>query len=319
MNTSIQVSEDNSQIRFNHDQAQWLLRAQHDERSTTLTGLEGQAPCSQQTALLLDQLFHSLNTPTLTLAPELADLFDTSHPAWQHQEGQIRISRQAFYQIRENWLDTALLRVIPEEQETTSDSPHPRRPRIGDQVLYRRFVPAMGKTVTLRQAHPAVDGERFHRWQNTPRIAQFWEYPFSRERLDAMLEERRQDPHSLPLILEADGEAVGYFEAYYVTEDRLGPYCQAGPFDQGFHVLVGEDQFLGGGQTPIWLNSVCHFLFLTEPRTRCLYGEPRADNSAMLRHLETTSWEHHGEFDFPHKRSALVCNQRRDFFQQTRL
>ncbi|MFL1484611.1 GNAT family N-acetyltransferase [Marinobacter sp. LN3S78] len=312
-------SSDHQQLQITLDREHWQTKRQSSPAGERLLEWEGPTLDPTTSQRLLDTLFHKLDTSRIELGKSACEAFDTRHPAWEHTADGTAIERAAFYQIREHWLDPGLWPVMPEISVQTDQVRHPRRPSVGDQILYRRFAPTSGKTITLRQATVSQDGERFHRWQNDPRAARFWEYPWSRERLDAMLEDRRADPHSLPLILEADGEAVGYFETYYVPEDRLGPYCNAGPFDQGMHVLIGERRFLGEGLTNLWLNTVSHFLFLSEPRTRCLWGEPRSDNRAMLRYLRTTTWENHGEFDFPHKRSALLCNPRHRFFTDTRL
>ena len=312
-------SSDGQQLRISLGHEHWQAKRQATPTGDRLVAWEGPALGRDTSQRILDALFHKLETNRITLAEPVCQAFDTRHPAWETGPGGKAIERAAFYQIREHWLDEALWPVMPEITTQTGDIHHPRRPLVGDQILYRRFAPGPGKTLTLRQAMVAQDGERFHRWQNDPRAARFWEYPWSRERLDAMLDERRADPHCLPLILEADGDAVGYFETYYVAEDRLGPYCDAAPFDQGMHVLIGERQFLGEELTSLWLNTLCHFLFLIDPRTLSLWGEPRSDNRAMLRYIRTTTWEHLGEFDFPHKRSALLRNPRHRFFTDTRL
>lgn len=312
-------SSDRQQLQITLGSEHWQAERQTTPTGERLVSWEGPTLDKETSQRILDTLFHKLKASRIELAGAVSQAFDTRHPAWQTGPEGRTIERAAFYQIREHWLDAALLPVIPETLTQTGDIRHPRRPPVGDQILYQRFAPGPGKTLTLRQATVERDGERFHRWQNDPRAARFWEYPWSRERLDAMLEDRRADSHSLPLILEADGDAVGYFETYYVAEDRLGPYCEAAPFDQGMHVLIGERRFLGEGLTNLWLNTVSHLLFLAEPRTHSLWGEPRSDNRAMLRYTRTTSWEHLGEFDFPHKRSALLRNPRHRFFTDTRL
>jgi RimJ/RimL family protein N-acetyltransferase len=313
------LSSDHRQLRVRRNDQSWQARLGRDGTEVRIRAWEGPVLDGSTGPQLLDSLFHTLAASRLVLTGNAAAAFDTRHPAWWHRDAEATLERAAFYQIREHWLAPELWPVMPDLPDRTGEVSHPRRPAIGDQILYRRHVPALGRTVTLRQATVQQDGERFHRWQNEPRVARFWEYPWSRPELDALLAECRADPHCLPLILEADGQAVGYFEAYYVVEDRLGPYCDAGPFDQGFHVLVGEPEFLGRGQAPHWLNAVSHCLFLMEPRTQALWGEPRADNQAMLRHTRTTTWEKLREFDFPHKRAALLRNQRHRFFQQTQL
>ncbi len=313
------VSASQQQLLVSLDGQSWQANYERTEETGHIQQLEGPDMSAGTSHRILDALFYELALARITVHQPAIPFFETTHPAWSCTGHTASLDKCAFYQVRENWLPPALWPVIPERITQTGGISHPVRPSRNDDILYRRFVPGLKKTVTLRQATVQEDGERFHRWQNDPRIARYWEYPWSRRQLDAMLADRRADPHSLPLILEADGQAVGYFEAYYVPEDRLGPHCDADAFDQGVHVLVGEPEFLGKGQTPHWLNAVCHFLFLHEPRTRQLWGEPQADNQAMLRHTQTTSWEKLREFDFPHKRAALLRNEREAFFTQTRL
>lgn len=312
-------SEDRRQLHFTDGTHDWQLQLECQGDTAMLSHWEGPAVAPEHWFALLDTLFTVSGSRHITLAPGIARERDTRHPAWLRRNGEAMLGRDAFYQIREAWLCGALLPLMPETPTYTGAVEHPRRPALGDQLLYRRPVPDGGPLLELRQAHPDVDGENFHRWQNDPRVARFWEYPFSRKQLDQMLMERRDDPHSLPLMLLVDGRAVGYFEAYYVAEDRLGPYCDAGPFDLGLHVLLGEARRLDPALTPLLLNSLCHFLFLVEPRCQCLYGEPRSDNRALLRHLNTTTWTRQREFDFPHKRATLVTNQRRRFFRASHL
>jgi len=316
---SIQISEDRDVLRLAVGAENCQAKVTRQAQQSTLIDWQGPELTNRARVEIIDELFWRLDASQLSFEGPAAKAFSLDHPVWQTTPQGARLSREGFYQAREFWLDNSVLPICPEEWTTTAEIQHPRRPTFGDQLLYSRRVPMLDQTVSLRQARPDVDGERFHRWQNLPRVAAFWEYPFSREKLDDMLRDRREDPHSLPLIMQVDGEAIGYFEAYYVVEDRLGPYCEAGPFDQGFHLLVGEEPFLGSNQAPIWLNSISHFLFLQEPRTRSLFGEPRADNQGLLRHLQATTWENLGEFDFPHKRSALLRNRRQNFFRNTRL
>lgn len=316
---NVMLSSDRQQLQLSLGDRIWQAQHRETETLSRILNWEGPDLNNETSHRVLDALFYTLKKQQVELQRASCNRFDTAHPAWEKTGDGKALFRSDFYQIREHWLDHALWPILPERMIQTGGVRHPRRPALDNQILYRRFAPGLGKTITLRQATVEEDGERFHRWQNSPRVAKFWEYPWSRERLDTMIEERQTDPHSTPLILEADSQAVGYFETYYVMEDRLGPYCDASTYDQGMHVLVGEEAFLGNGQTPHWLNAVCHFLFLAEPRTQHIWGEPDADNKAMLRHTGTTSWEKLGEFDFPHKRAALLCNPRDRFFLDTQL
>ncbi|WP_218668148.1 GNAT family N-acetyltransferase [Vreelandella utahensis] len=317
---NLTASTGGDQVQLETGGQTWQLSLSDKGRHWTVTGWEGSVPEPSLVYPMLDRLFCGLELDSLALTVGIAELCSLCHPAWQVEEdGTHRIDRPTFYQIREAWLTPALWPVMPEVPEQTGEVVHPRRPTLPDTILYRRYHPGLDRVLELRPATVEEDGERFHRWQNLPRVARFWEYPFSRERLDAMLDERRAAANSFPLILEADGDPVGYFETYFVTEDRLGPYCSAGPFDQGVHVLIGEDRYCGDGQTPVWLNTISHYLFLTDPRTTTLYGEPDAGNKAMLRQLQHLTWSKCYEFDFPHKRAALVATERDAFFRETRL
>ncbi|PSQ93465.1 MAG: N-acetyltransferase [Proteobacteria bacterium SW_6_67_9] len=166
----------------------------------------------------------------------------------------------------------------------------------------------------LHRANVADHGDLFHRWQNTPYVAEAWNEAGSREEHDAWLRNRRQDPHIEPLIGTLDGTPFAYLEVYWAREDRIGPYCEPGAFDQGLHLLVGEPTFLGGPLTSAWMRATFHFLFLREPRTRRLVGEPDAGHERVLRRLRETGWRKRKEFDFPHKRAALVTLDRDRFF-----
>jgi RimJ/RimL family protein N-acetyltransferase len=57
-----------------------------------------------------------------------------------------------------------------------------------------------------------------------------------------------------------------------------------------------------------------HYLFLDEPRTQRIVCEPRADNARMIQHLQALGFAKHKEFDFPHKRAALMVLERETFF-----
>ena len=314
------LSSSGDQVQLETMDQSWQLSLSGEGRDRTLTGWEGPIPEPNLVYPLLDRLFAGLELDALSVTVGIAELCSLAHPAWQVlEDGTHRIERNAFYQIREAWLAPALWPIMPEVPEQTGNVVHPRRPMLPNTTLYRRYHPGLDRVLELRPATVEDDGERFHRWQNLPRVARFWEYPFSRERLDAMLEERRAAANSFPLILEADGDPVGYFETYFVPEDRLGPYCEAGAFDQGLHMLVGEERYCGKGQAPIWLNTLSHYLFLSDPRTTALYGEPDVANEALFRQLRHVTWNKRYEFDFPHKRAALVATERDEFFRNTRL
>jgi acetyl CoA:N6-hydroxylysine acetyl transferase len=90
-------------------------------------------------------------------------------------------------------------------------------------------------------------------------------------------------------------------------------------FDRGWHGLIGNPRHLGRAKTLAWFRSLTHYLFLDEPRTQRIVGEPRASHHKMLSYCADVAYEKVKEFDFPHKRAALVCCERERFFREIAL
>lgn len=104
-------------------------------------------------------------------------------------------------------------------------------------------------------------------------------------------------------------------ELYFAKEDRLSPFASPGPFDMGFHLLVGNNSIRGPHIVNAWMPSVVHYLFLRDQRIQNIFLEPRADNEKVIKYLEkTASFTKEKEFDFPHKRAALMRVSRKAFF-----
>ncbi|QGX41048.1 GNAT family N-acetyltransferase [Permianibacter aggregans] len=194
---------------------------------------------------------------------------------------------------------------------------HPQRRPLPNGLLYQRYLPNLDTVLSFRKLDPALDLDRFCHWMQQSRVAEFWELAKPREELARYLDTVLADAHLQPVVGCFDDEPFGYFELYWALEDRIGPHYDAAPFDRGAHLLVGESRFLGRQYGVAWLNGISHFLFLDDARTMRLVGEPRADNSKLLKYLTMTSWHKVKEFDFPHKRAALVTCERERFFQET--
>lgn len=225
------------------------------------------------------------------------------------------ITREAFFQKPGIWNAPTNNQFPLEEWIETNSVAHPKRyPFTAGQQLYSRYVKAIDAVVSFRVIQES-DLDTFHDWHNQPRVADFWELALPKEELRKYITKGLNDPHNMPVITEINGEAAGYFEIYWTKEDRLGPYYDSAPFDRGFHLLVGNTKFLGFNNTDALLKSVTHFIFLDEPRTRFIMGEPRHDNQKILRYvLSFKSWRKVKEFDFPHKRAALLECNREKFF-----
>ena len=206
-----------------------------------------------------------------------------------------------------------------ESRLSARDISFPLRPPRPTGLMYQRYVAEIDMTVSLRPIDRRVDLDLFHGWMNQGRVAYFWELAKSPEELDAYLAEQEADPHIFGVIASFNDEPVGYFEFYFAKEDRLGPYYEPQDFDRGWHALIGNARHLGRPKTTAIFRSVTHYLFLDEPRTERVVGEPRAAHQKMLSYCADVGFVKVKEFDFPHKRAALVMCERERFFREVPL
>ena len=225
---------------------------------------------------------------------------------------------QAFWQSPRPWLPKASFVAAPVQFVTTGEARHPLRPVPQSGLLYRRFIPWIGQTLTFEIADADRDLPAFNRWMNSPRVAEFWEEEGSLEQHHAYLRKLLDDPHAAPVIGRFDGVAFGYFETYWAKEDRIAPFYQADDFDRGLHLLVGEEAYRGKAFYTAWFSSLCHYLFLDDPRTQRIVCEPRHDNQRQIANFERSGFTGIKHFDFPHKRALLVMLSRERFFEERR-
>jgi RimJ/RimL family protein N-acetyltransferase len=233
--------------------------------------------------------------------------------------GQYRSERALFWQLPQPWLGDALTGCYPQQMVISTGKRHPLRPPKPGGEVYRRFDARLGAWISLRTVDIDEDLARFNRWQNSPRVASFWQEQGSLEQHREYLGKLQADPHTLTLIGCFDDQPFAYFEAYWAKEDRIAPFYDAGDHDRGIHMLVGEEQHRGPHKVASWLSALVHYLFLDDPRTQRVVAEPRADNAKMIGHMQGQGFYCQKEFDFPHKRAALMALERERFFDRCSL
>jgi acetyl CoA:N6-hydroxylysine acetyl transferase len=238
----------------------------------------------------------------------------------QEDNQTARLERDMFWQLPGDWLSQGDALPYPVTMiMDESGRRHPRRRAKPAGEVYRRFDTGIQAWVSLRTLDIEEDLHRFMRWQNSERVAAFWEQSGTLEEHRAYLESQAKESRVLNLIGCIDDEPFAYFEAYWAKEDRIAPYYDAQDFDRGIHMLVGEDHHRGPHKVKAWLNALCHYLFLDDCRTTRIVSEPRSDNDRMIQHLQARRFAKPKEFDFPHKRAALMVLHRDAFFERCEL
>lgn len=124
------------------------------------------------------------------------------------------------------------------------------------------------------------DLDTMHRWMNDPRVEAMWQVGGERSVQEKFLLQNLTSRHSFPVIGCWDGKPFGYFEIYWVKEDKLGRLLdRVDNYDRGIHLLVGEQEFRGSHRVLVWLSALVHHCFLSDMRTEAVYLEPRVDNT----------------------------------------
>jgi acetyl CoA:N6-hydroxylysine acetyl transferase len=230
-----------------------------------------------------------------------------------HRAGDgVAILPGLLWQCAARWLP-APRAPFPELFTATAGRRHPLRPGTPAGTVYARAIPWLGRTLSFRTMTEPGDTALFSAWMNDPRVAAIWQETGTRAAHAAHIARLQADPATLPLFGCLDGAPFGYFELYWARESRLGPLYEAGPYDRGWHVAIGDAAVRGRPYLSAWLPSLMHYLFLDEPRTQRIVGEPRADHAQQIRNLHASGFATIATVDFPHKRAALVALTREHF------
>lgn len=115
-------------------------------------------------------------------------------------------------------------------------------------MIYSRYIACLGELLAFTHidASNPAHFEAYTRWQNSDRVNVGWREKGDDEHHRAYLKDRLADPHIMGFIVSWNGEAAGYGEMSWVKEDPMGTYVGGlGDYDQGTHLLVGEEKFRG--------------------------------------------------------------------------
>ena len=236
-------------------------------------------------------------------------------PNWAELNADyIVLTRTQFFQFAGIWSLPLSTLSSPERIKADNGIEHPIRPAQPEGVFFQRYVYPLQRVISLRCADVKHDTAIFSHWHNKPNVARMWELAGDLSTHKDYLTKQTNDNHSMAVIGYFDDVPFGYFEVYWAPEDRLGPYYDCDDYDRGVHMLVGNELFLGHKNFFNWSRAVMHAIFMDEQATLNVMGEPRADNLHVARITKNIGMKKLKEFDFPHKRSALMCCDRTSFF-----
>ncbi|KAL2429549.1 Hydroxyornithine transacylase SID3 [Exophiala dermatitidis] len=198
---------------------------------------------------------------------------------------------------------------------------HPIRPPKPSRgaVIYSRYIPHLDEFFSMVHLdyHNPEHLRLFHEWQNDPRVSQGWNETGTLEQHRDYLRRIDEDPHQMAILAKFNDVFFAYFEIYWAKEDHMGVYISPAPqdWDRGRHSLVGNVRYRGPHRASAWWSSLVHYLFLDEPRTMTVVGEPKYTNANVLGYDAQNGFHVHKLADLPHKRSAIVRCERTRFFQ----
>ncbi|KAF2498216.1 hypothetical protein BU16DRAFT_455313 [Lophium mytilinum] len=224
-------------------------------------------------------------------------------------------SRQRF-SANEAALTYTLTTLFPSTRVHTLHPRRPAKPTPGS-VIYSRYIPHLDENFSM-VALDYRDAEHvnlFHTWQNDPRVAAGWNEEGTVEQHTEYLRKMDADKHQVAVLARFEENYFAYFEIYWVKEDHLGAHYTPHDFDRGRHSLVGNANFRGRHRATAWWASLIHYLFLDDPRTMAVVGEPKLENASVLAYDLMTGFSIEKFVDLPHKRSAFMRCGRERFFQ----
>ncbi|TKY89364.1 hypothetical protein EX895_001895 [Sporisorium graminicola] len=246
----------------------------------------------------------------------------------------ILLDRNAFWQgagapAHLHWLQTpvpssGLFPYISTFTQSTSPpvlAMHPLRPPkpAPGSVVYSRYVFSCSQHLEL--VH--IDGsnpqhfDAYCRWQNSDRVNQGWREKGPEEKHRKYIEDKNADPHAMGVLVLWDGVPAGYGEMVWSKEDGMAAFVGGlGNYDQGTHLLIGEEKFRGKHRFTACMVSLKHACFLRDPRTEVVVGEPRYDLDIIPLLATFLPQEIRKEVELPHKRAVFFVLRRDRFLEE---
>uniref|UniRef100_L2FJK8 Aerobactin siderophore biosynthesis protein iucb n=1 Tax=Colletotrichum fructicola (strain Nara gc5) TaxID=1213859 RepID=L2FJK8_COLFN len=290
----------------------WVLRPADELQRLELRGA-GAAVLGQQLRDVLLAIEHPVQN-------------DSQKPAATEEQATVVLLRSAFWQgagspfgPRPVWLPAESPASLERPLSSYPLTPlqHTMTAPAPGSTVYSRWIPHLRETFSMvaLDYHNEEHLRLFHEWQNDPRVSQGWNETGTLDQHREYLRKIDEDPHQFAILAAWEDTFFAYFEVYWAKEDKLGGYYDAQDWDRGRHSLVGDVRFRGPHRVSAWWSSLMHFLYLDDPRTTWVVGEPKKTNDTVLMYDFMHGFGLDKFVDLPHKRSAFVRCSRERFFQ----
>lgn len=181
---------------------------------------------------------------------------------------------------------------------------------------YRTYDHGIERTISFRQATLARDLGRLHAWLGSDHVKPYWQLDLPLPQFRDELAAKLADDHLTPYVGCLDHVPMSYWECYWAAEDDVANHYDADPTDQGVHLLVGPEEYLGHGYARPLLRAVVAMQF-RHPETDRIVAEPDARNERAIAVFEDCGFESCGEFHFDEaEKDALLLVCERDRFER---
>ncbi|MBY6037755.1 acetyltransferase [Fictibacillus nanhaiensis] len=170
----------------------------------------------------------------------------------------------------------------------------------------------MEKTLSFVKVDLERDAELLHKWQQQSYVVPFWKLDMPFTEYKTHLEHFLADKHQTLYLGLIDGVPMSYWEAYWVRGDVVEDCYDPHPKDQGIHLLIGEEAFLGQGYAMPLLRAMVHFQFLSKG-TEKVIAEPDIMNEKMIHVFEKCRFEKVKPIKLPDKTGMLMFCHRETF------
>ena len=180
---------------------------------------------------------------------------------------------------------------------------------------YRTYDRRIEKTVSLRQASLERDLGRLHAWLGSEHVKPYWKLDLPLPAFRDRLAEKLADDRLTPYVGCLDHVPMSYWECYWAADDDVANHYDAEPTDQGVHLLIGPEEYLGHGYALPLMRAVVAMQF-RHPETDRVVAEPDARNERVVHVFEECGFEPRKEFRFDEaEKDALLLVCERDRFE----